>query len=45
MANLEEAGQVVFRYVDAMARLDGATNVNGSARAIAGGTARPAATS
>jgi phosphoribosylformylglycinamidine synthase len=33
---LEDAGQVVFRYVNAAGRLDDAANVNGSARAIAG---------
>jgi len=33
---LEAQGGVVFRYVDALGRLEDAANVNGSARAIAG---------
>jgi len=36
LAQLEDKGQVVFRYVDAKGQTTEAANVNGSARSIAG---------
>ena len=36
VAALEDAGQVAFRYVDAVGRRDDETNVNGSTNSIAG---------
>ncbi len=36
LAGLEERGQVVLRYTDALGRMTGEANVNGSAGAIAG---------